>query len=416
MPVFVDDITMAGKVGDKINSHSFLVSYHHHLPLMMASPASATHKLSPPVFSLPNKKLKLTPPSPPIPKADRLPPFGVEEADSPSVFNVLNIFRRQWFLNRDHLIANILSIQKDEHGKISWVDFQPMFHTHLVWRAVALLPPLCPIAKGKRCMFVFILEVLDDDGPGPYGSGSFFSIEKKAGRPHRPWHKPAPPPALPPPSQPPLPSLDCKIPKASKAKVRISDALVPPAWASSPLPSLSPLPTQPLPQGAGSSVVSPELVVSQTPMPGPPPVPLAPLNSLPSPVTLSQIEDIPATSELVWELHSRRLPSTPLSSLSLPPSVVMAVDDDPSPIQSCATSYTSWVDTHPAPTSGSLLHWTTWFGNALWNEVPKEGLATFIKSLSLAQNEMIREKFVQNRLQMLANAVCAFKSSPVPGT
>jgi hypothetical protein len=93
----------------------------------------------------------------------------------------------------------------------------------------------------------------------------------------------------------------------------------------------------------------------------------------------------------------------------------MAVDDDPSPIQSHATSYTSWVDTHPAPTSGPLLQWMTWFGNALWNEVPKEGLATFIKSLSLAQNKMIREKFVQNRLQVLANMVRVFKSSPVPG-
>jgi hypothetical protein len=29
-------------------------------------------------------------------------------------------------------------------------------------------------------MFVFVLEVLDEDGPGPYGSGSFFSIGKKA--------------------------------------------------------------------------------------------------------------------------------------------------------------------------------------------------------------------------------------------
>jgi hypothetical protein len=145
----------------------------------MASPASASHKLSP-VFSLPNKKLKLTPPSPPNPGANCPPPSGVEEADSPSIFNILNIFRRRWFLNRDHLIANILLAQKDEHGKISWVDFQPMFHTHLVRRALALLPPLCPVAKGKHCMFVFILKVLDDDGPGPYGSGSFFAIVKAA--------------------------------------------------------------------------------------------------------------------------------------------------------------------------------------------------------------------------------------------
>jgi hypothetical protein len=98
----------------------------------MASPASATRKLSPPVFTLPNKKLKLTPPFPPNPGANHPPPSGVEEADSPSVFNILNIFWHRWFLNRDHLIANILSTQKDERGKISWVDFQPMFHTHLV--------------------------------------------------------------------------------------------------------------------------------------------------------------------------------------------------------------------------------------------------------------------------------------------
>jgi hypothetical protein len=64
-------------------------------PLMMASPASATHKLSPPVFSLPNKKVKLTPPSPSNPSADCPPPSGVEEANSPSIFNVLNIFQCQ---------------------------------------------------------------------------------------------------------------------------------------------------------------------------------------------------------------------------------------------------------------------------------------------------------------------------------
>jgi hypothetical protein len=105
----------------------------------------------------------------------------VEEANVPSIFDVLNIFRHRWFLNRDHLITNILSTQKDERGKLFWVDFQPQFHTHLVQRALALLPTLCPVTLGKRCMFVFLLEVLDEDGPGPYGSGSFFSLEKKSG-------------------------------------------------------------------------------------------------------------------------------------------------------------------------------------------------------------------------------------------
>jgi len=28
-----------------------------------------------------------------------------------------------------------------------------------------MLPPLCPVAKGKKVMFAFILEVLNGDGP-----------------------------------------------------------------------------------------------------------------------------------------------------------------------------------------------------------------------------------------------------------
>ena len=182
----------------------------------MAPPASATCKLSPPVFSLPNKKLKLTPPSPRNPSANRPPPSGVEEADAPSIFDILNIFRQRWFLNRDHLIANILSAQKDECGKISWVYFQPPFHTHLVWWALALLPALCPVAKGKCCMFVFVLEVLDGDGPGPYGLGSFFSIMKKSKKSRGSRCKSGTPVPLTF-VHPPLPPLSKKEIEASKA-------------------------------------------------------------------------------------------------------------------------------------------------------------------------------------------------------
>ena len=77
-----------------------------------------------------------------------------------SVFDVLNVFRSRWFLNRDHLIANVLSAQKAEDGQYTWVDFLPPFHTHLVQRARTLLPPLCPVAKGKKVIFLFILEIL----------------------------------------------------------------------------------------------------------------------------------------------------------------------------------------------------------------------------------------------------------------
>ena len=84
-----------------------------------------------------------------------------------------------------------------------------MFHTHLVWQALALLPPLCPTALGKHCMVVFVLEVLDGDGPGPYGSGSFFSIVKKSNQSCSFWQKSGPP-GHPSSSRPPLPPVDYK--------------------------------------------------------------------------------------------------------------------------------------------------------------------------------------------------------------
>src|SRR6267142_1959871 len=164
----------------------------------------STRHISPPVFSLPNKKAKMTPPSPSAPCPICPPSKGVEEDNGPSVFEVLNVFRQWWFLNRDHLIVNILSTQKDESGHIMWVDFLPAFHTHLIWWALALLPPLCPVAKGKCCMFVFVLEVLDGDGPGPSGPGLFFILPKK-----RTWSSPkgktasaTPAPSAPPPLPP----------------------------------------------------------------------------------------------------------------------------------------------------------------------------------------------------------------------
>ena len=56
------------------------------------------------------------------------------------VFDILNIFRRRWFLSRDCLLANTISAQKDEDGNISWVEFTPPYHSHLVKCAVALVP------------------------------------------------------------------------------------------------------------------------------------------------------------------------------------------------------------------------------------------------------------------------------------
>jgi len=82
----------------------------------------------------------------------------------PSVFDLLNLFRRQWFLSRDWLVSNVASAQRTDGSSIDWVEFPPAAHTHLVRCAIKLAPSV-PAAKVKRVMFVFILEVLNGDGP-----------------------------------------------------------------------------------------------------------------------------------------------------------------------------------------------------------------------------------------------------------
>ena len=82
--------------------------------------------------------------------------------DGLSVFDIHNIFRRRWFLSRANLLTNVISAQKDEDGNISWVEFTPQYHSHLVKCAVALVPR--PVIKVKKVMFVYILELLNGKG------------------------------------------------------------------------------------------------------------------------------------------------------------------------------------------------------------------------------------------------------------
>jgi hypothetical protein len=88
-----------------------------------------------------------------------------------SVFDILNIFCRCWFLSVDHLRANALSAQKAESRKIFWIEFAPHFHSHLVKCAAALVPH--PLMKVKKVMFVFILELLNQEG-----HQAFFDLAK----------------------------------------------------------------------------------------------------------------------------------------------------------------------------------------------------------------------------------------------
>ena len=80
-----------------------------------------------------------------------------------SVFDIQNTFWHCWFILVDHLRTNVLLAQKDEAGKISWVEFTPQFHAHLVKCAVVLVPQ--PIEKVKKVMFVYLLELLNGNSP-----------------------------------------------------------------------------------------------------------------------------------------------------------------------------------------------------------------------------------------------------------
>jgi hypothetical protein len=144
-------------------------------------------------------------------------------------------------------------------------------------------------------------------------------------------------------------------------------------------------------------------------------------------VTLSQVEDVVTTSDMVRELHSRYQPSTPLSAPSSPTmfgDMEWEVDPYPNSHESSEAHFVSWVPFHPAPANGLPLWWKTWFGEALRNEVTEEALTKYVKTLAFTQNAMIRDKFVQNRLSALADTVCEWKDdivrswhkSPIPGT
>jgi hypothetical protein len=107
---------------------------------------------APPVAHIPSPKPKGGS------KPRRAPP-GVVEL---SVFDILNILCRRWFLSRADLVSHVTSAQKAEDGTFSWVEFTPHYHSHLVKCAVALVPH--PVHAVKWVMFVYVLELLNGVG------------------------------------------------------------------------------------------------------------------------------------------------------------------------------------------------------------------------------------------------------------
>ena len=110
-------------------------------------------------------------PSAQAPKPARSPPSAEELC--------LKTFRSCWFINKDWLVSFIASAQRlKPDAPITWVEFVPKGHMHLVRCALKLIPPTraLPLTKVKECMFTFILEVLN----GPGGSPGFFNTRKAA--------------------------------------------------------------------------------------------------------------------------------------------------------------------------------------------------------------------------------------------
>ena len=146
--------------------HPFLTSYHHHLLVMALSSRTDPYDL---YDTFEDDVMACNPPVPvPVLPASQ-PAWACKPPSVPSggandlsVFNILNTFRCWWFLSQSYLLANVLSAQKAEDSLVSWVEFPPPVHSHLVKCALALVPH--PVPKVKRVMFVFILELLNQKG------------------------------------------------------------------------------------------------------------------------------------------------------------------------------------------------------------------------------------------------------------
>ena len=204
----------------------------------------------------------VTPPPPCAPVSDHAwgwaQPSVAQEDTSASVatnylvFDVLNLFCACWFLHHDHILSLVVFAQKADDGNdISWVEFAPQTHSHLVRQAITLAPTLYPLALLKQVMFTFILEVVHDWGHK--GLASFVKTSAPCRR-HASLAGPGPSTLPVPPSQ------GAGLVRASRPPALVLSSPAPPLQATpamamdspSPPPSdLSPLSHTPTPKCLG---------------------------------------------------------------------------------------------------------------------------------------------------------------------
>ena len=89
----------------------------------------------------------------------------------------LKTFWACWYLDKDWLVSFVASAQRARPDTpITWVEFMPKGHTHLVQSALKLVPisKHLPLAKIKEVMFTFVLKTLNAPGSLP----GFFNAHK----------------------------------------------------------------------------------------------------------------------------------------------------------------------------------------------------------------------------------------------
>jgi len=108
--------------------------------------------------------------------------------------------------------------------------------------------------------------------------------------------------------------------------------------------------------------------------------PLALMEHPVSPVMLSQVKDILATSGMVQAIHARLNPPPASSpSVSSTNMKIDSEDESPSTAPSYATSLNLWQDSHPSlDLQAWSPEWTSWFQSALSDGIPVKGLQDFI--------------------------------------
>ena len=118
---------------------------------------------------------------------------GVAPLVDLSVFDMLNIFRARWFINREHLLSLILSATKGgDNNEVTWIDLLPQAHSHLLRQAKNLAPLSYPSPLLKRVMFVFLLEIVNT--PRPSTVDKFVKASASRQRHALPLAPSAPPP------------------------------------------------------------------------------------------------------------------------------------------------------------------------------------------------------------------------------